>query len=115
MQVAPGADTNILCFHCGRDGEPLSVSNRRTLEVFESFTYKKNGDFIVSKTTLRDESYGAYLEKWEESWSAKRDVDQVVLIRLCLMNPFFESIESSVDYAELFVQCLRQSLDQCHT
>ncbi len=115
VQVAPGADTNILCFHCGRDGEPLSVSNRRTLEVFESFTYKKNGDFIVSKTTLRDESYGAYLEKWEESWSAKRDVDQVVLIRLCLMNPFFESIESSVDYAELFVQCLRQSLDQCHT
>ncbi len=47
VRIIPANDTNILCFSCAREGEPLSVSNARTLKVYEAYSPKKNGPFIV--------------------------------------------------------------------
>ncbi len=108
IQIAPGCDTNVLCFTCARPGESLVASNQRTLEIFETFSPKNNGAFMVSKTSLRWKSYQDYLDHWTSGWSASRDADEVVLIRMCMMNPFFGSVETNVNYSELFIETLRK-------
>ena len=110
IQIAPGCDTNVLCFTCAGPGESISDSNRRTLKVFEAFSPRGNGDFIVSKTSLRWKAYNDYLNRWTTEWNADRDADEVVLIRMCMMNPFFGSVETDVDYAQYFIQSLRTAL-----
>ncbi len=107
IKIAPGCDTNILCFSCPREGEKISVTNQRTLKVFEAFSPKKNGEFIVSKTALQWRSYDAYLGEWIRSWSGVRDEDELVLVRMSMMNPFFGSVETDVNYADLFVENLK--------
>jgi glutamate/tyrosine decarboxylase-like PLP-dependent enzyme len=112
VRIIPANDTNILCFSCAREGEPLSVSNARTLKVYEAYSPKKNGPFIVSKTTLQFSSYRKCLEHWIGSWGgAKRDCEEIVLIRMCLMNPFFESVEMKVNLADAFVESLKGTLE----
>ncbi len=108
--VAPVDGTNILCLHCAQPGESLANSNRRTLEVFEHFSQLETGEFMLSKTTLSMKSYGELLTGWLPAWNPRRDADEVVLLRLCLMNPFFESMVSAVDYGALFVKCLKERL-----
>lgn len=110
VRVAPGGDTNVLCFVCAKDGEKLSLTNQRTLGIFQSFSPRKNGHFIVSKTTLKWKSYSAYLDRWTRSWSAERDTDELMLVRMCMMNPFFESKETRVNYMELFIENLRKEI-----
>ncbi len=111
IQIAPGCDTNILCFTCARPGEALSVSNQRTIKIFEAFSPKNNGAFIVSKTSLNWAAYSAYLDEWVSQWSGQRDANEVVLIRMCMMNPFFGSIETKVNYADSFIDALRCELE----
>ncbi len=108
VQIAPGCDTNILCFACARKGELISVSNRRTMRLYDALSSKHRGAFIVSKTALRWKNYGAFLTSWTGSWSAIRDSDEIILIRMCMMNPFFKSIEMNVNYGMLFIQELRR-------
>jgi len=110
IQFAPGCETNIMCFSCAKRGERISESNARTLKVYADFSAKKNGEFIVSKTNLKFTSYGEYLRKWVRDWDAEIDHDELVLVRMCMMNPFFDSVESTVDYSALFSEKLRESL-----
>lgn len=112
IQFAPGCDTNVLCFTCAKPGESTEASNRRTLAVFAAFSPKSNGSFIVSKTGLRWKSYRSYLDHWTSTWSSVRNTDEVVMIRMCMMNPFFGSAETKVNYSDLFIECLSAALSQ---
>lgn len=104
IRVAPGCDTNIICFVCAKDSEAISATNQRTRLFYERFSPETNGDFIVSKTTLRWKTHAIYLDSWTRRWSAVRDADEVELIRMCVMNPFFLSAETDVDYVELLIR-----------
>lgn len=108
IQIAPGCETNVLCFTCAESGDSITDSNLKTLKVFEGFSPKNNGAFIVSKTTLKWSSYQAYLDQWTTSWSAKKDTSEITLIRMCMMNPFFGSVETDINYSESFVKALRE-------
>jgi glutamate/tyrosine decarboxylase-like PLP-dependent enzyme len=110
IRISPFSDTNILCFACGEKGEPLSAVNARTLRVYEKFSSQARGPFIVSKTVLKWDAYGNYLDAWLDEWKPLRDSNEVVLIRMCLMNPFFESVETKVNYAESFIEALKAAL-----
>ena len=112
IQIAPGCDTNILCFACAKEGEKISISNHKTLQVFQAFSPSENGTFIVSKTSLYWGCYPAYLDQWTSSWKAVRDTNEVLLIRMCMMNPFFGSVETDVNYPELFVKHLTVKLNE---
>jgi glutamate/tyrosine decarboxylase-like PLP-dependent enzyme len=112
VQIALGCDTNILCFTCAKEGESLSVSNKRTLNLYENFSPKKNGDFIVSKTKLSFEAHQDYIENWVKKWNGKIDSDGVVCVRICLMNPFFSTIETNVNYMKLFIEKLKNILEK---
>jgi glutamate/tyrosine decarboxylase-like PLP-dependent enzyme len=113
IQLAPGCDTNILCFACAKTGEKISKSNLRTLRVFERFSPKHDESaFIVSKTVLHWNTHSTYLDKWTRSWGARRDADDLVLIRMTMMNPFFASREMTVNYADEYIQELLRVLGE---
>ncbi len=110
VKIAPGCDTNVLCFLLAKQGETLSESNDRTRKIFDVFSPKENGEFIVSKTVLQWSTHEEYLSEWTKEWGAKRDSEGVTLIRMCLMNPFFGSQETKVKYPEAFVRKLKEIL-----
>jgi hypothetical protein len=113
IRLAPGCDTNVLCFTCAMPGEEISKSNERTRRVFDRFSPRRqDGAFIVSKTSLTWKSYSAYLDQWTRAWSAERDADEVVLIRMTLMNPFFSSREMNVGFLDEFVKELKVFLNK---
>jgi glutamate/tyrosine decarboxylase-like PLP-dependent enzyme len=109
--VAPGGDTNILCFHVAREYESLSVSNKRTENVYNAFTADERNGFFVSKTVLSWVDYEAYLNRMTATWSADVDDPRLVMIRLCIMNPFFDSKEMKVDFYQAWLDCLRKQLE----
>jgi glutamate/tyrosine decarboxylase-like PLP-dependent enzyme len=102
--IAPHSETNICLFTVAKPYEPLSITNRRTLKLYERYSSKVDRSFFVSKTQLELDSYRAYIEPFVENWKAQIDTDGLVLIRLTLMNPFFTTQETSVWYPEAFVQ-----------
>lgn len=110
LQLAPGCDTNLVCFSCAREGEALSRSNQRTLAVYEKLSPRGESPFMVSKTTLRRESFGRYMDEWTKTWHAQPDVPEIVLIRMCLMNPFFGSAETHTPFAEALTSELQTLL-----
>src|SRR5690606_26230273 len=61
LWIAPGCDSNVLCFVAAKKGEPLSVTNQRTRQLYEMFSPTGQGEFIVSKTTLSRDQYGGYI------------------------------------------------------
>ncbi len=104
IYVAPYSETNICLFTVAKPYEPLSLTNRRTLKLYEHYSSKTDRSFFVSKTQLELSSYKSYIEPFVQEWNAQIDTDGLVLIRLTLMNPFFTTQETSVWYPEAFVQ-----------
>lgn len=102
IRVVPGADTNVLCFSVAKQGEPISKSNERTLAVYSTFSPKTDAGFYVSKTALKWTHQRSFLDHLVSDWNANIDADQLILVRLCLMNPFFNSKETKFRYAQEF-------------
>lgn len=111
LRVVPGLDSNLVCFMCARVGEKISVSNARTMNIYQAFSPKENGPFIVSKTVLNWNAYGDLLNHWTSQWSADKDVEEVLLIRMSVMNPFLGSKQMNVNFLELFIDELKKALE----
>jgi len=101
--LAP-ADTNILCFSLARQGEALSVSNKRTLKAYEAF--HNSPEFSVSKTVLTTESYGALIKAHVGAYEGARDADQLALLRCVFMNPFWADPAVSAHLTSQFIALL---------
>ncbi len=110
LRLVPAPDSNLIGFCIARPGESLSETNARTLQIFKAFHEPKEEVFFVSKTHLHRDNYKAYIENIVGSWDGVIDCDEIVLIRLCIMNPFFKSKEMDVDYQSLFIDSLRKIL-----
>lgn len=108
LRVAPSTDTNLIGFCIAASGEPLSKTNARTLEIFNSFHQDQDQVFFVSKTKIHRRSYELYINDFVGSWEGQVDSEELVLIRLCIMNPFFKSKEMKVDYQKLFIESLKK-------
>ena len=109
--VAPFCDTNILCFCVAKQAEPLSETNARTLSLFEKLERGDN-PFFVSKTALDRSSYKRYLESFVSLWGAKADTDELILIRMAMMNPFFSSKQTTTNFFDAFVEKVASVLAQ---
>ena len=110
IRIAPSTDTNVLAFCVATPGDPLSVSNVRTERVCSQMSPESRGRFIVSKTRLPWSAYGNYLERFTSSWNASIDTSELVLVRMCMMNPFFSSIEMDADFHSQFIEELAKSI-----
>jgi glutamate/tyrosine decarboxylase-like PLP-dependent enzyme len=111
-RMAPHGETNILCFCHARDYEPVSVTNRRTQRIYEHFSTRENRDFFVSRTTLTFSAYRKYLDSFLKEWHGQADEQGLTLIRITVLNPFFSSRETGVDYAAEFVQAVQAVLEE---
>ncbi len=109
IRIFPHAETNIITFIVAKDNEALGKSNERTLQVYDAFSPDENHDFFVSKTTLKRPAYNRLIDAFTEDWSAVHDTEELVLIRITLMNPFFDT-KDNLDYPAEFVKKLRQNL-----
>lgn len=110
VHIPTTADTNILCFCVGRSGESLSAVNERTQKIFEHFSPYKESEFFVSKTEIDINCYSEFLKANFPDWFPDKDCSRLMLIRLCLMNPFFTSTEPNVSYPETFAKSLADIL-----
>lgn len=107
LRLAPAEDSNLIGFCLAEQGEGLSVTNARTLALFNAFNDAgADAGFYISKTKLHKKNYPAYIDRFISTWQGRADEDEVVLIRLCIMNPFFKSREMKVHYQDLFVETL---------
>lgn len=108
LRLAPAPDSNLLAFCMARPGESLTQTNLRTLQLYESFHKDPAKSFFVSKTKLYQKNYTAYIKNFVSTWQGLIDTDELVLIRLCIMNPFFKSKEMNTDYQKLFIRSLNE-------
>ena len=100
-RVVQTTASNVLCFVLAREGEAISAVNARTMCLHEALS-RPDSKFVVSKTTINWQHYGELCERFTGSWGGYADVREVVLIRMCLMNPFFTSKEMSLSYPAAF-------------
>lgn len=110
LRVAPSGDANLLGFCLAKPGDSLQEVNARTLRLYETFEADKQSDFFISKTRLYRKSYSRYFDNFVSSWQGKLDSDEIVLARICIMNPFFKTKEMNVDFQELFINSLHERL-----
>ncbi|MCB0333836.1 MAG: hypothetical protein KDD55_10085 [Bdellovibrionales bacterium] len=103
VRIAPHAETNICCFCIAKDEESLSESNKHTQSFYRNLSGEcSSPPFYVSKTQLSKAAYGPYLNEFLSQWNAQMDCPELFLIRVTLMNPFFEG-----RYLEMFVNEVR--------
>jgi glutamate/tyrosine decarboxylase-like PLP-dependent enzyme len=98
VRIVRTSDSNVLCFAVAAEGEALSVVNQRTNTIYHALAHPE-ARFFVSKTTISWQHAAALCERFAGSWGAQCDTGVIVLIRTCLMNPFFTSTETTVHYA----------------
>lgn len=108
LYLSPGPDTNILCFCIARRGESLSRSNRRTLEIFQRFI--SGPSFSISKTSLSTKHYQELVTSMLIQWQGEPDTDELILLRMVLMNPFFMSKEMNLDWCTAFIDELLRNV-----
>lgn len=103
IQIAPHCETNILCFCIAKPKQKISESNAMTEAFYKQF-YEGDPPFSVSKTSLRWSSYHEFLNNYTSQWDAEIDTEKLSMIRLTLMNPFFDDTSLNSFYPNLFVK-----------
>jgi len=109
IRIFPHAETNIITFCVARQNEAMGKSNERTLQVYKAFSPDENHDFFVSKTTLKRPAYNRLIDAFTQQWKAVHDTEELVLIRITVMNPFFDT-KDNLDYPLEFTKKLKKVL-----
>jgi len=102
----PG-DANIACFTLAQTGEPLSVTNARTSEAFEFFQHSPA--FAVSRTTLGKDG-AAVKAAHLATYGGQDDSEDLVVIRLVVMSPYWCEPTVRAEMTTQFVAELAQAL-----
>lgn len=101
------ADTNLACFSLAEPGEAITLSNARTQAVFAYF--QTSPSFSVSRTTL-GAANAALKAAHLQTYGGVDDGQDLVVIRLVVMNPYWCDPVVSGRTLDLFVQDLRAAL-----
>lgn len=107
-RLYPGCDTNLLCFCVADSGEAVSRSNARAVRILERLSSEST--YFLSKTQFAIPDSGL-TQDFIRSWEGQVDGEQLVMLRLSLMNPFFDSNELDVNHIEHLVFALSQMAD----
>jgi len=101
------ADANIACFSLAEVGEKLSVSNARTTAAFDFF--QRSPAIAVSRTTLGEDS-AAMKTALLAAHGGVDDDEELVVIRLVVMSPYWCDPAVRGEMTALFVTELTQAL-----
>jgi glutamate/tyrosine decarboxylase-like PLP-dependent enzyme len=109
-RIYPGCDTNVLCFCIADAGEAVSATNRRTLRLLSRLAIE--APYYLTKTELPlDGARGELSRHFVSGWSAAIDEAKIVMLRMCLMNPFFDSSELDTDHVARLVFAIAELAD----
>ena len=106
--VTPGCDTNLLCFCIADPGEAVSSTNQRTLRILQRLM--EDALYYLSKTAFPIYP-GGWVDLFIADWKGRVDTPHLVVLRLSLMNPFFDSSELDVNHIERLVFALAEVAD----
>lgn len=101
-------DTNIVCFSLGRDGEALSIANRRTKSLYAALD--EAGEFFVTTTTLGMPEQRAQIARHVASYGGVVDEERLVLLRCVFMNPYWASRDIREALVPEFIDVLRRCI-----
>lgn len=110
LRLAPATGLNILGFCLAAEGDTFAVANRKTQALFRAISEAPTPKFFVSKTKLYKKSYAAYLRGYGGGWSAAGEIEDLEVIRICTMNPFFDSKELNLDLKQEFSRYLAEEI-----
>ncbi|MCK6597509.1 MAG: pyridoxal-dependent decarboxylase [Bdellovibrionaceae bacterium] len=113
VRLAPDTDLNILCFCVASQDDSLSAINKKTSRVLKYFEKNKEPIFIFSQTKLQFKKYGSYMEKLAAQWGGLGKIkpnEDLLLVRITLMNPFFDSKEFHVNFKLELVKQIEKSI-----
>lgn len=99
IRILPDTDLNIIGLCVANDNDTVSTANKKTMLLYNTFKTDIT-QFYVTKTTLHRNSYLNCIEHFCKSWKNTEIDDDLVVIRICLMNPFFDSKELNVDLSK---------------
>ncbi|MCK5689563.1 decarboxylase [Myxococcota bacterium] len=99
FHILPDASSNILAFSFAPKGATLSGANAATEKLYKQINESK--EYLVSKTIMRTRHYDKLIRRFIKSWEGEVDTNEIFLIRIVLMNPFFSSKET-LDYGKDF-------------
>lgn len=110
VRVCQHNQTNITCFCLARDGEPVHLTNRRTVKFFEAFSpFNQAATFVTSQTTFHWDSYSQFLDNFVGTWNGHCNTEGLMLIRCVIMNPFFAK---NGDHMDSFVSFVKQRVEE---
>lgn len=104
MALLENNDLNLLCMINKGTSHSLVETNKKTDALIQAIN--DSNSFIVSKTTLKAPAYEEIILYQCRKWNIVRDSDELVLLRLTLMNPFFLNNETNVSFLSEFAQKL---------
>ena len=108
--IFPGCDTNLLCFAIADPYERLSLTNARTLKVLDRLAGESR--YYLTKTAFPvDGPHSEVGRAFVAQWKAQIDVSEVLVLRICLMNPFFDSSELDVEHVRHLIFSLAEVAD----
>lgn len=111
IRVNKAGDTNIVTFCVARPDERTSNTNKRSLQLYKRFSANGAGDFYISKTSISIESSEQLLMKYSGEWNAQWDSEELILLRMVLLNPFLNTKETNIDYLDEFVRFLLKHIE----
>jgi glutamate/tyrosine decarboxylase-like PLP-dependent enzyme len=119
IQVCPSTDLNVLGFFVSESEpskkslfEKISDASHKTQLLLSTIGQEEDQPFYVSSTQLTWASYQNYLRGlFPQSDSKDEGLPQdLTIIRVCIMNPFFDSKEFPIDFAQEFTQLVGRSV-----
>jgi glutamate/tyrosine decarboxylase-like PLP-dependent enzyme len=109
-RIFPGCDTNLLCFCVADPEEAVSATNQRTLRIISRLATESR--YYLTKTAFALSGEGSRVaQAFVRVWSARIDASELLVLRVCLMNPFFDSSELDVDHVRNLVFSLCEVAD----
>lgn len=102
-----GLDTNVIGLSIMKKGESLSKINERVKAVYQRLSPQAKAQFILSKTQLQRKNYQKLYDRLLTESNIQTDGEDLVLLRLCLMNPFMVTKESKVFFPDELVESLK--------
>jgi glutamate/tyrosine decarboxylase-like PLP-dependent enzyme len=110
IRIAPFADSNILGFVVAHQGDSYHQASERTLKLYQQLNNSPEQKFFISKTKLTLKCYDEYLKEFGVIWQASGNSADLDLIRLCIMNPFFDSKELNSNFKEEFCRFVKSAM-----
>lgn len=109
LRTLESTHLNLLCLVCKKDSSSLKEINKKTLKFVDHVN--KTQEFFVSKTVLKSPEYKALIEHHAKRWNIEVDDNELVLLRMTLMNPFFTNRETTVSFPQELLKVFKRNIE----